>query len=555
MSKPKNSTLIDRFAAWASPAWALRRRVARNRLERTRRLQDIYQRGFEAVGGDRLRYDFQSTSNNVDSFLRSGGVDKLRQHVRYMEFQSGFVRGPIARVVNNVVGAGFQFQARIRKTDTLPISDSSAERLNRSIERGWAKWSKQADQRLIHPFWMHIRQIEGALIRDGEVLIVGRRSEREDRYIPYCQQILEVDRLKTPPGETTNPRVRDGVRYDAEGVPEVYYVLKQHPGDSYVAGLRADDYEEIPAFWPNGTRKVLYLYNPIRPEQLRGFSLFGPALKDLQDLDRYREAEIMAALEDACLTGFVKSDAANAWASGVTVSSESDEDSYQRIHEFAPNKWHYLRPGEDVSIHGPQRPNSAFKDFSDNLMLGPANALDIPPEVLTQNWHDLNYSNARTILVQLYLVCRIRQKYLIDYVCDPTHECVMADLVATGKLRGRGEEPLQFYGERKDDYLAHAWIPPGWQWVDPQKEAGGAIQELEAGIESLSRIWARKGEDWDEMMEIQARELRKKKDLEEQYEIEFPKSVKSASPAVEQPDEDEDQQQKSLKIIAGGKSE
>ena len=554
--RDRKPSFIDRFASWVSPSWALRRRVAQSRLERAGLLQQHFRAGFEAVGGDRLRYDFQSTSLNVDSFAQTGGAEKLRQHVRYMEFQTGFIRGPISRIVNNVVGVGFQFQARVRGTDTLKISDASAERFNRAVERSWSKWAKQADQRLIHQFWGLLRQVEGALIRDGEVLIIGRKSNRTGRLIPYCQQICEIDRLKTPPGEFSNPRVRNGIRYDAEGVPEAYYVLKYHPGDSIGIGLRPDDYEEIPAYFDNGTQKVLYLFNPIRPEQLRGFSTFAAALKDLQDLDRYREAEIMAALEDACLTGFVESDAAAAWANGTTVWSDSDETNYQRIHEFAPNKWHYLRPGEKVDIHGPKRPNTAFKDFTDNLMMGPANALDIPPEVLTQNWHELNYSNARTILVQLYLVCRIRQKYLIDHYCDPTYEAVLTDFVANNVLKGRGDEPLQFFGERKDDYLAHAWIPPGWQWVDPDKEAGGAIQELEANIENLPRIWARKGEDWEEMLEMQARALAKKKELEEQYGIEFSKEKPTAAQAQEEPQEtedDKDQKAKSLSVIKGGK--
>ena len=503
-------------------------------------------RGFEAVSGDRFRQDFMGTSQNADSFITGGGVDALRQHVRYMEFQTGFVRGPISRIVNNVVGSGFQFQSRVRSSGKLTISDASADRLNSSIESGFAAWCKQADIRMMHQFWVMCRLVEGSLIRDGEVLVIGRKSARPGRMIPYCQQVCEIDRLRTPPGEISNPRVRNGIRYDAEGVPEAYYILKNHPGDSLGIGFRADDYEEIPAFFDNGTRKVLYLYNPIRPEQLRGFSMFGPALKDFQDLDRYREAEIMAALEDACLTGFVKSDPSMAFRDGYAP----DTDSFgNRIHEFAPNQWHYLNPGEDVTIHSPKRPNDAFKDLTEQLMMGPANALDIPPEVLSQNWHGLNYSNARTILLQLYMVCRIRQKYLIDYYCDPTYDVVLSDMVALGHVR------MNDWYAKKEEYSAHQWVCGGWPWIDPQKEAQGISIELENGTENEARVWARKGEDWEEMLEMQARILRKRKELEEKYEVKFPAVATPQSQSDGSVDEEEPpakQPPKRFGVIHGG---
>ncbi|MFA5706178.1 MAG: phage portal protein [Candidatus Neomarinimicrobiota bacterium] len=518
------SSRIDKFASWISPSWGLKRQIARNRAERMKALGGktlANIRGFEAVSGDRLRYDTVSTNQNVDSFIANGGTEALRQHVRYMEFQTGFVRGPISRIVNNVVGSGFQFQARIRATDDFAISEASSDKLNRSIERGYAKWCKESDQRLIHQFWTQLRQIEGALVRDGEVLVVGRQSNRPGRFIPYCQQVLEVDRLRTPPGEITNPRMRDGILYDSEGVPEIYFILKRHPGDTLTPGigLRADDYEEIPAFWPNGTRKVFYLFNPIRPEQLRGFSMFGPALKDMQDLDRYREAEIMAALEDACMTGIVKTDSASIFQDAYTQGLDANGNRI-RIHDFAPLKWHYLNPGEEASIHSPQRPNTAFGEFTEQLQMGPANALDIPTEVMTQNWHGLNYSNARTILLQLYMVCRIRQKYLIDYYASPTYECVLSDMVANGRVKAD-----RFYAYR-DEYLAHTWIAPGQAWVDPDRETSGIDRELNNNTENLARVWARKGEDWEEQLEIEARILRKKKELEAKYDIIFPNPQK-----------------------------
>ena len=523
---------FNRQIAKAFPSYALKRQVAQMRLSRLEALsgKSSGSRNFDAISKNRLRYDILSPKNSADSAIQDG-IEGIRNHVRQLEYNNGFISGPIQRIVNNVVGLGFQFQSRVKADDNLyaqpfpSINEKTAAAFNARAERGFRLWAKKSDKRLISNFNELLRIAEGSLLRDGEVLAIGRESKRKGRVIPYCIELLEADRLSSPMEEINNPRIRNGIRYDDEGVPEAYFILKDHPGASFKAiTRRGQDYEEIPAFNPNGTRKVIHLFNPLRPEQSRGFSAFASALKDFQDLDRYREAEIMAALEDACLTGFVKSDAPELWQQNNTVANQEGEDGDEttnRIHEFAPNKWHYLAPGEDVFIHAPSRPNDAFGEMTNQLLRGPANALDIPPEVLSQNWGGMNYSNARTVLLMFYLSMRARQNYLIEHACVPIYENVLYQFVI------RGHVPAGGFDRRKDDFLTHAWIPPGWQWVDPVKEAKGKEIEVQNNFETLADLCASRGRDVDETLEQRARELRKIKDLEEKYDIEFPKATKS----------------------------
>lgn len=530
--------LIDKLAAAVSPSWALKRQIARQRLERIGQLQANFVRGFEAIDGDRTRYGMNYTSSDTNSFINDGSAS-LRQHVRYMEFQTGFVSGPISRLVNNIVGTGFQFQARIKAAD-VGLSESTVDKTNSAIERNFRIWAKQADKRLLQHFGYLMRTIQGALIRDGEVLVIGRKSNRRNRLIPYCQDVYEIDRLSTPIGEITNPRIRNGIEYDAEGVPLRYYILKRHPGDTLSVQPRADDYDQIDAYWPNGAKKVMHLYAPIRPEQLRGFSQFASALKDFQDLDRYREAEILAALEDACLVGIVKSSNPMQWQQGQTAQTTITDSHNRPVHEFAPNKWYYAQNADEIDIHGPKRPNDGLAAFVQHLLTGPANALDIPPEVLSQNWQGMNYSNARTVLLQFYLVCKISQQFLKDYYCEPTYECVLRDLIAFGKVSAPK------FISNPNDYMAHVWIPPGWQWVDPLKEAQANTEEMDSGAETLPRIWASKGEDWEEQMEIQARVLAKRKELETKYDVQFPSK---SSPSAPPDNQDEPSNQPRFEVI------
>ncbi|MCK9265209.1 MAG: hypothetical protein M0R18_15605 [Deltaproteobacteria bacterium] len=77
--------------------------------------------------------------------------------------------------------------------------------------------------------------------------------------------------------------------------------------------------------------------------------------------------------------------------------------------------------------------------------------------------------------------------------------------------------------------MAHAWIPGGWDWVDPVKEAEGKELEVSNSFDTYAGVCAGKGLDAEENLEANARFLRRKKELAEKYEIEWPET-KKASP-------------------------
>lgn len=526
---------INKQISKISPVWALKREIATRRLQRLQNVVDGKgsKRSFDTLTNKRLYGDILAPINSADSAVENK-AETLRQQVRQLEYNNGFVSGPIQRIVNNVVGVGFQYQSRVSADDTSfiypKITQENADNFNKISEKLFKKWSKEADQRLIYTFGEICRLAESSLVRDGEVLAIIRESSRKTRMIPHCIELLEADRLQTPASEISNPNVRNGISYDKEGAPKSYYVLKYHPGDRYFS-FKDDDFEEIPAYFKNGSRKVLYLYNPMRPEQSRGFSQFTSALANLENLDRYQEAEILASLEDACMTGIVKTPAPDTFQSNYTVDNTIDNES--RIHEFSPNQWHYLNPGEDVEIHAPSRPNTQYGEMVNQILRGPANALDVPPEVFTQNWQGMNYSNARTVLLSFYRSMRIRQQYLVDHLCSPVQEVVIPQLVIKGDIPARG------FDIRRDDFLAHGWIPPGWQWIDPLKEAAGKKVEVDSSFESLANIHASKGYDTEEILEQRARELKRIKDLEEKYDISF-NPVENSEPESEGNEENEE---------------
>jgi len=506
------------------PDRAMRGYIASQRIGRLKDF-DGQRRSFDSVSKGRGRYDLKAEARSPDASIFNS-ISALREHVRQLEQNNGFVSGPIKRNVRHVVGQGIRFQSAVTADDpdmpilTPSINENSAMFAAFFFERWFEKWQRQADKRLMSSFYEQQGIAEGALMRDGESLVIGRESKRRGRVISYCIEVLEADRLQTPSSEINNPKIRHGIEYDEEGVPKKYYVLKTHPGETLSVAINRSDYEEIDAYFTtpgNGAlKKVIHLFNPLRPEQSRGFSEFAAGLKDLHDLDRYTEAEKLAALEDACMTGIVKTQDPTGFSANYTLPVPDSErpDGYERINEYAPNMTHYLMPNEDFDIHKPSRPNDSFGEFVNQMLRGPANALDMPPEVFSQNWQGMNYSNARTVLLNWYAACAARQWYLINHLCRPVWENVGTRLVIEGKVTARG------FDRRLDDYLASDWIPAVFRkWIDPAKEAKANETDLNTMVEILPDVLAERGKDFDKHIEKLARAKLKIKRVEEKYGV------------------------------------
>ena len=532
------------------PERAMRGFIASKRIGRLDEFTG-HRRSFDAVAGGRTRYDLQSESRSPDSAIYSD-ISKLREHVRQLEHNNGHVAGPIKRNVRNVIGQGIRFQSAITADDSgkryeFPkINEKDAELIAHMFEKHFAIWQKQADVRLLHSFYELQGLCEAALMRDGEVLIIGRESKRKGRALPYCLEVLESDRLTTPFSEINNPKIRHGIEYDDEGVPKIYYVLKVHPGETLSIAIARSDYEEIPAYFKkpgDGTlKKVIHLFNPLRPEQSRGFSEFAAGLKDLHDMDRYMEAEKLAALEDACMTGIVKTTDPQGFAAAYTDPNADRPDGYERINEYAPNMTHYLMPNEEFELHKPNRPNDQFEKFINQLIRGPANALDMPPEVYAQNWQGMNYSNARTVLLNFYAACAMRQWYQINHLCVPVWENVGTRLIIKGKVQARG------FDRRKDDFLKSDWIPAVFRkWIDPKKEADGITADLNNMVEILPDVLAERGKDFDAHIEKKARSLKKIQRVEEKYGVSL--TPKPPEPEKE-PEKEEDDDNESRSVLS-----
>lgn len=519
---------IDKAINWIAPQRALKRFGARMALDTLSK--NGGERSFEALSSNRLRGEWTSLTTDADS-ANTASLEGLRNRIRELSRNNGIVAGPLKRISNNVIGRGIRPQSMViedgefdRPNLVSPfyseITKPIADRFNYQTEKYWERWAKKSDAQLRMNFYRQCWLAFRAMLSDGEVLVVGRSDDNPNhrRTIPFCLEIIEIDRLSTPTEEISNPQIRNGIEFDESGVPIRYHVLKKHPGTNFLTRTSSRDFEQIDAYGSNGLKKVFHLYDILRPGQSRGYSPFAACLKDIQDADRYIEAFIVGARIDACLAAFIESPVAYQQYGSLATNAEGD-----KIDRFEPGMIKRLGNGEKITVHDPKRVNNQFRDFISTMMMQMANAIDCPYEVFANDWKDLNYSNARTVLLQAYLAFRMYQEMIISDLCIPVWENVISDFVMKGLVEAPG------FADRRDDYFRSAWISPGWAWVDPVKEADGKRIEVENNFDTLTNIHASKGLDTDALLEQRAKELKKIKDLETKYEVVMTAASKNTS--------------------------
>ncbi|EOX2611808.1 phage portal protein, partial [Yersinia enterocolitica] len=134
-----------------------------------------------------------------------------------------------------------------------------------------------------------------------------------------------------------------------------------------------------------------------------------------------------------------------------------------------------------------------------------AASLGISTQQLTQDWSDVNYSSARSAMLEAWKTLTRRRDDFANGFAQPILSCFIEE------LHDLGEVPLPDgapdFLAAKAAYCRAQWMGPGRGWVDPVAEKKGAILGMEAGLSTLEMEAAENvGEDWEELLDQRQRE-------------------------------------------------
>ena len=470
---------------------------------------------YKGAERSRLYANWLASSGSADSDLLNE-LKVLRERSRDLNRNDAHASGITNTITTNTVGTGIVPQSRINAKNIGIEDQDQIEELQILQEDIWEKWTPFADVQNRMDFYEIQALVDRQILESGEALIMPVMLVDKNRPYSLALDVIEPDRLEAPFGKANDPRIRGGVQLGERGEPTGYFIRESHPGDIRVRpGISGNIFRFIPAFSPSGRKNVFHLYPVLRPGQSRGVPFFAPVMNYFKNLADYMEAELVAARIAACFAIFVKKE--DAYGAALSRAPLTN-DKGQRIESMEPGIIEYLNPGEDIASFNPNRPGGSFEPFVDRMLRAICAALNLPYELVAKDFSKTNYSSARASLLEARRYFKCRQIWLTRKLCQPVWELLMEEAYL------RNEFPIQNFYENQKDYCRARWIPPGWPWVDPMKEAESSELAVQIGVSTLADENAAQGKDWEETLEQRAREAKKIKELEEEFGVVLVKS-------------------------------
>jgi lambda family phage portal protein len=450
--------------------------------------------GFAAARLNKLLQDFVSSSRSADQDLYGDNL-MLRARCRNLALNDPFVRKFLAMVVQNVVGPnGFLMQAKVTSTEGKDTAQTKA--INERIEEEYAEWCEKgsctADGK---SSFVRVQQmgIEN-WAREGENL-VKFAYDRSFNRTGMALQLLDNDQLDDSMMQAgqDGSEIRMGVEVDRYRRPVAYWMFDGHPYDTVGGGNRMR--KRIAA------AAVVHTYMPKRPGQTRGYTQMSSVILQIHQLNRYYEAEVIAARFSAAKF-MVLEEQANLDPEYGGDGDEDDED------EEAPRgAGNVEMGGESGAIVVPSgmtakpidfnHPTQAFASFSKTAIRAISTGLLSSYPTLGNDLEGVNFSSIRAGMLDERDSWRVIQAWFIDDFLKPIFRewLRMALLTVLSDISLTPAQMRQF-----------RWRARGWEWVDPVKDADAAILRLQNGFSTYEKELGNLGMDFEETMATRAKE-------------------------------------------------
>ena len=403
----------------------------------------------------------------------------LRNRSRELGRDDPLASGLKSTFINNVIGTGLWPKPQAKDA----AGNLDAEK-NGAIERTWWRLANNLyrGERLTHSAAQRLRF--GKVFEDGEVF---RHSVKRSPFEPVWFEVVEADRVLTPPELSGKSNIRDGIERDADGVPVAVHVARAHPGDTLATTLSRNEFVriEFPAIQQIGAKE--------RPGQTRCVPAFHAILQDLRDLDLLLLASLKRVQIAACLSAFIKS------PKGATNLLEMTAQTYgyKLDQALEPGMLFKLYPEESIDTLVPNFPTPELGPFVVMLCRRIGAALGVSWQVVLRDFSESTYSSARTDKLDAYQTWDALQYLFIEQDLVPEWQEVMSDAIL------RGERELLAAGVALADVQEVEWVPNGRPWIDPLREAESIKLKIEMRLTSRTAECAKMGGDYPTVLEQQ----------------------------------------------------
>jgi lambda family phage portal protein len=499
LPKPR-VTWLDRAIALASPAAATERVAARLRF-------DMTASGYHAARNDRpaLRgWNPRPRGADEDALPR---LADQRGRAREMHMNTPLARGAVLTTVSNVVGTGLRLTAQPDREalQNAGLTRQQIEAAEGALEREWALATRGKTMDIHRRLtWPEMQELAfTSQLCSGDVFAAFVAAPRGGLF-DIAMQLIEADSVGNPHFRANTDLLGDGIEYAPGGMPVAIHVA-EYPR----MGGMPKKWSRLPIWAPDGAPRVLHLMRADRIGQSRGAPFLAPVMGALKDLEQYTEAELRAAVINACIAIMGQTpDGSSPLAAEAAATGGADATAQPGLRradiEFVPGMvLEGFLPGEELKAFAGERPVTGFDPFIQAILRQIGAALEIPFEVLIKHF-TASYSAARAALLEAWKFFRGRRAWLAAALCQPTYEQVIANAV----LRGR----LVLPGYMEDALMRAAWLGADWNGdspgqINPNAEVEAAVARIEGRLSTRTRETAElTGQNWERVARLDAQE-------------------------------------------------
>jgi lambda family phage portal protein len=455
----RTAAAIDKFVYVVSPQRGVMRAAARQY--------------YDVLDGGYTRKPRTKSGTTGDVELTEMTLAELRDKGRDAGRNNPIAKGLLKVQTTGVIGSAIPIQAR-----------TSDKGWNEKAEKLWKAEmiDRPCDVTGRYNFIQYTRKQYKSSLRDGDSLSL---------LLKHALQACEGDQLGTPWSklrEFKNIDVVNGIAVSKKtgrvigyfiGKPDKWGFIKPESVRRYTAEV------------------VHHMFNADRFSHSRAEPIFTSCFRELEQLNKYIEAEQVKAIVNACYAMFVSRTEnyglPTEYLEGASADGIDDE-TKERYEKLKPGKIMYGRPGETAIGIGPASPGMNFDPFVMRMLGIIGRPMCMPLMLVSGDFSGATYMNARLALDSM----RDSWKDEQEEVVKPFVSRVWRWFI----LRMIDEEKL---GDRQDKF-AHEIFCRRWPYVDPFKDARADQIKLTNRTDNRTNICANRGDNFEDVNATRAAE-------------------------------------------------